>query len=252
MINSNEDSSRWTLRGTACTIAVLMILTAWADLVFAGIGNATLTYGNNQVTFSVSNDDSSGGHYTSMWYQIHDPGDACDAANIDLSAYTNNLESYSGSGQTYSKTFTGNDGKEICVFGSGTNLFETRTFAITYPDTTAPKFSSAIVDGLYLVINFDEPMKTTSTPAASAFSVSGVSGLTVSSLSLSSTYAVLTLSSAVTSKSDNHNQLHQPGRLISSRRCQWQRHGELFRQGGIKHFFDNSNCDGRQVLLEER
>ena len=64
-------------------------------------------------------------------------------------------------------------------------------------DTVVPTRASLTVDRTALVVTFNENLDTSSTPAASSFSVNGGQGPTVSSVSLSGKAATLTLATAV-------------------------------------------------------
>ena len=67
-------------------------------------------------------------------------------------------------------------------------------------DTTAPALSSAVVTGASLVLTYDEPLDTTSTPASGAYTVSvGGTNRSVSTVTVSGSTVTLALSSAVTS-----------------------------------------------------
>ena len=66
------------------------------------------------------------------------------------------------------------------------------------PDTTAPVFVSAAVNGNMLVLTYNEALDTASVPAGGNFTIGGVSGVTVSTVAVSGSMVTLTLSQAVT------------------------------------------------------
>ena len=67
------------------------------------------------------------------------------------------------------------------------------------PDTTAPSFVSAAVNRNRLVLTYNEALDTASRPAASDFTIGGVSSVTVNTVAISGMTVTLTLSSAVAS-----------------------------------------------------
>ena len=66
------------------------------------------------------------------------------------------------------------------------------------PDTTAPVFVSAAVNGNMLVLTYDEALDMTSTPAGTDFTIGGVLSVTVNTVAISGSMVTLTLSQAVT------------------------------------------------------
>ena len=186
------------------TSTVLVMFTAWANPASAGVSNATLTYGadstdNSQVTLSVDNNNGSGSDWFAyFWYQFSDRPQDCIESNFSFDDTTANNDEYTERDKTYSKVIKGNDGKYICVGGIDA-LSAQMSFRAFGPIKYPPKFSNATVEGQYLVINFDNLLNTNMTPPASVFTVAGVLGVTVSSFTLSSTSAVLTLSKTIAS-----------------------------------------------------
>ena len=206
MLIFNLETPRRSLYRVVWTITILLILTVWTSLASAQVSNGTLTYGadsngNDQVTVTVDNNSGTGSDFFPyLWYQLFDSTAKCivDNYDSDIADPTSNSDEYTGRDQTYSRVIKGNEGKYICVGGfvPDTSSFHFRAFG---PISYAPLFSSATVEGKYLVINFDRPLNTAMTPPASVFTVNGVSGVTVSSYTLSSTSAVLTLSKTISS-----------------------------------------------------
>ena len=143
------------------------------------------------------------GYFPDLWYRIRagrqsDNKDDCYGSNtIDQNQFGKVSAQFTGRGQTYSRNFTENEGKYICVESVGVGVAdEEESEQINYPLW----FSSATVDMSKLTINFTEQVKTSSKPAASVFTVE-VSGMspnpTVSSYTLSGSTAELTLSEPV-------------------------------------------------------
>ncbi|MBF2755816.1 MAG: hypothetical protein ISN29_11255, partial [Gammaproteobacteria bacterium AqS3] len=143
--------------------------------------------------------DAPGDSATGWWSKIGN-------AASDCSGSYDPTDNFEASGGTYSKTFTGNAGKYICIrhrrpdLNSFTNevIITTGSALITYPpDNTAPTVTAAGVNGTTLTVTFSEAMSS-SKAANSAWSVSaGGSAISVSSYTLSGTTATLTLASAV-------------------------------------------------------
>ena len=198
MLIFNWETPRRSLYRVVWTITIFLILTAWTSLASAGISNATLTYGTDsngkdQVTVTVDNNTGSD-FYLQMWHDLFDSADDCKFENYNDTTY-DSAANYGEKDNTYSKVISGNHGKYICIWGFN-NDFDMRAFG---PIDYSPQFSSATVEGRYLVINFDRPLNRNMTPATSVFTVNGVSGVTVSSYSLSNKSAVLTLSKTISS-----------------------------------------------------
>ena len=198
-------SRKVTLNKTASRavflFAVLLLSAAWED-ASAEIGDITVTYqqldnGDRQTTFSVSNNRGNNGYHTYMWYRLFDKDGCYGWKSYDQKRYKEVFGQFNGRNQTYTRKFTENEGKYICIdsFGAG-YAHEKESEQINYPLW----FSSATVNMSKLTINFSEAVKTSSKPAASVFTVE-VSGMspnpTVSSYTLSGSKAELTLSEPV-------------------------------------------------------
>ena len=198
-------SQKVTLKKTASRavflFAVFLLSAAWED-ASAQIGDITVTYqqldnGDRQTTFSVSNNRGNNGYHTYMWYRLFDKDGCYGWKSYDQKRYKEVFGQFNGRNQTYTRKFTENEGKYICIDSFGVGFAdEKESEQINYPLW----FSSATVDMSKLTITFTEQVKTTSKPAASVFTVD-VTGVdtdpTVSSYTLSGKTAVLTLSEPV-------------------------------------------------------
>ena len=151
---------------------VLLMWVAWED-ASAQIGDITVTYqqldnGDRQTTFSVSNNRGNNGYHTYMWYRLFDKDGCYGWKSYDQKRYKEVFGQFNGRNQTYTKSFTESEGKYVCVESVGVGVAdEEESEQINYPLW----FSSAAVDMSKLTVNFSEPVKTDSKPAASVFTV---------------------------------------------------------------------------------
>ena len=125
------------------------------------------------------------------------------SVSVAGSAVTLTLSSAVTSGQTVTLAYavpTSNPIQDAA--GNEAAALSNQSVTNNTPDTTAPVLSTAAVNGTSLVLTYNEALDETSTPAASAFTVT-VSGsavpLTLASVVISGSAVTLTLSSAVTS-----------------------------------------------------
>ena len=97
----------WTLVAFACLFVAAPVL--------AEVKTVTISRtGANSVSFSVSN-DVTGGYHSQMHYVLVDSSSAsCSDSTL---TYGNASSTWSASGQTYTKTITGNAGKYVCIRG---------------------------------------------------------------------------------------------------------------------------------------
>ena len=130
------------------TFAVLASLSATAPAL-AEVKSVTISRtGANSASFSVSN-DATGGYHSQMHYTLVDSSSAsCSDSTL---TYGNASSTWSGGGQTYSKTITGNVGKYICIRGtrqaSPTQASVTITKGVSLRSTIRVTLESSLASG---------------------------------------------------------------------------------------------------------